>query len=202
MRDRDRIEQIKRELISLTNDFCMERIDEEYSDLCMRMIDKMARKKNVPFLSGKKDLWAASIIYSIGQINFLFDRSFEPFVEGADICRHFSVSRSSVTNKAKQIREMFKMSYFSDEFSTQRIRENNPFNQFVMLPSGIIVATDQIKELLIEHASIRTDGESDITQDSPEYTKTVRIEEHDPASEEETDDRANNDKKQRSLLEF
>ncbi|MFO8052148.1 MAG: DUF6398 domain-containing protein [Thermoplasmatota archaeon] len=79
MKDREKVRRIKKELKDLTGDFCRSRINEEYAALCEKMIDKMGRKRNVPFLGGKRETWAASIIYSIGQVNFLFDRTFEPY---------------------------------------------------------------------------------------------------------------------------
>ena len=64
-------------LIEMTSGFCQECLDEEYQELCEKLIRKMARKRNVPFLSGRIDIWAAAIVYAIGSINFLFDQSFE-----------------------------------------------------------------------------------------------------------------------------
>jgi hypothetical protein len=35
----------------------------------------MSRKRNVPFLYGRMEIWAAAIIHALGSINFLFDTS-------------------------------------------------------------------------------------------------------------------------------
>ncbi|MBM3267656.1 MAG: hypothetical protein FJZ01_08420 [Candidatus Sericytochromatia bacterium] len=66
-------------LVALTSKFCDEFLDEDYKQLCEKLILKMARKRQVPFESGKLEIWAASVIHTIGTINFLFDRSFEPY---------------------------------------------------------------------------------------------------------------------------
>ncbi|NOR78038.1 MAG: hypothetical protein GQ523_06390 [Methanophagales archaeon] len=45
--------------------------------LCEKLIRKMSRKRNVPFLSGRMEIWAVAIIHALGSINFLFDTSKE-----------------------------------------------------------------------------------------------------------------------------
>ncbi|MFO8052151.1 MAG: DUF6398 domain-containing protein [Thermoplasmatota archaeon] len=149
MKDKEKIDGIKNELKELTGEFCRSRINEEYASLCEKMIDKMARKGNISFLSGKRETWAASIIYSIGQINFLFDSTFEPYVEGAEICEYFDVSRSTVNDKAKKIREMFRICYYDEEFSTERNSEKNPMKNFVMLNNGLIVTKDYLRDMIL-----------------------------------------------------
>lgn len=72
-------------LIEMTAGFCETHLDVEYKKLCEKLIRKMARKRNVPFLSGRMEIWAAAIVYAIGSINFLFDKSFEPYVSAQDI---------------------------------------------------------------------------------------------------------------------
>jgi hypothetical protein len=92
----------------------------------------------VPFLSGRLEIWAAAVVYALGQINFLFDKSFEPYVSATDLCNYFGTSQSTTSQKAKIIRDMFKMRYFDDEFSTERMQKENPLNEFVMI-DGLIV---------------------------------------------------------------
>ena len=125
--EKEKIEAISQELIKLTGEFCDRYLDEEYRQLAEKLILKMKRKHHVPFLRGRANTWAAAIIYALGQINFLFDRSFEPYVAAADIPKHFGVSQSTVGQKAKLIREMFDLFYWNPEFSTQAMRDGNPF---------------------------------------------------------------------------
>lgn len=125
-------------LIEITAGFCDAYLDEDYKQLCEKLIRKMSRKHNVPFLSGRMEIWAASIIYALGQINFLFDKSFKPYVSSNDISNYFGTSKSTVSQKAKVIRDMFNMRYWDEEFSTTYIKEQNPFSNLVMI-NGIIV---------------------------------------------------------------
>lgn len=143
---RQKIEQksllasLKYELIKMTSAFCKDKLDAEYAALCEKMIEKMARKKVVPFASGKIEIWAASIIYAIGSINFLFDKSFKPYVNGDDIANYFNASKSTIGQKSKKIRDMFKMNYWDKEFSTKRMFESNPFAKLIMTKEGFIIS--------------------------------------------------------------
>lgn len=111
MKDNVLIEEKMQKLIEMTTEFCDEYLDEEYKQLCEKLIRKMCRKRNVPFLSGQLEIWAAAIVYAIGSINFLFDQSFEPYASGEDIRNYFGTSKSTSSQKAKLIRDMFKLGY-------------------------------------------------------------------------------------------
>ncbi len=138
MRDKDLIENKMRGVIEMTAGFCNSHLDEEYKQLCEKLIRKMSRKRNVPFLSGRLEIWAAAIIHALGSINFLFDPSFEPYVSVGDIANYFGTSKSTVSQKAKVIREMFKMRYYDEEFSTTRMEDSNPFSDLVMVNELIV----------------------------------------------------------------
>ncbi|MEA2045290.1 MAG: DUF6398 domain-containing protein [Euryarchaeota archaeon] len=138
MRDKALIEEKKQRLLEMTAGFCDAYLDEDYKQLCEKVILKMSRKRNVPFLSGRLDIWSASIIYALGQINFLFDKSFKPYVCADDIADYFGTSKSTVSQKAKHIRDMFKMGYYDEEFSTTRMEENNPLSDMVVI-NGLLV---------------------------------------------------------------
>ena len=131
MSDRKLVKQKKDALIEMTDSFADLYLDEDYKMLCRKLIDKMGRKRQVPFLSGRLETWAAAVVYALGQINFLFDKSFEPYVSATDLCTYFGTSQSTTSQKAEKIRDMFKMRYFDEEFSTERTLKENPFNEFV-----------------------------------------------------------------------
>ena len=127
MRDKNVIEEKTKTLIEMTAEFCITYLDEDYKQLCEKLIRKMSRKRNVPFLYGRIDIWAAAIVYALGQINFLFDRSFEPYANVEDICNYFGTSKSTTSQKAKLLRDMFKMGYWDSEFSTTNMKKSKPF---------------------------------------------------------------------------
>jgi len=138
MRDKATIEEKTQKLIEMTAGFCDEYLDEDYKQLCEKLIRKMSRKRNVPYRSGQIEIWAAAIVYAIGSINFLFDRSFKPYASADDICNYFSTSKSTTSQKAKVIRDMFKLRYWDKDFSTTKMKREDPFSDLVMV-NGLIV---------------------------------------------------------------
>jgi hypothetical protein len=140
---KEEIKERQGHLLEMTGAFCNRNLDDDYAQLCEKLIRKLGRKRDVPFQSGKLEIWAAAVIYAIGSINFLFDKSFEPYLTPNQICDSFGTKTSTVSNKAREIKEMFNMGYYSPEFSTQRMKENNPFNKMVMV-DGFIVPLDTL----------------------------------------------------------
>lgn len=147
MKDTD---SIKSQLFEMTTSFCKMYLDEEYEQLSVRMIEKMARKRSIPFTAGRTEIWAAAIIHSLGQINFLYDKKVTPHISLDQLIDYFKVSKSTVGQKAKIIRDMFKMQYWDGEFSTTRMKQNNPFaNLAVVSMNGtpFIVPKSNLNEL-------------------------------------------------------
>lgn len=144
MKDPKMLEK-KEQLLQLVTGFCQQYLDEDYEQLSCKMVDKLGRKRTVPFMRGKLEIWAAGIIHAIGTVNFLFDRSFEPYVSVHEICEYFGTAQSTTSQKSNMIRDMFKMGYFGGEFATQRSEQSNPFNKMVSI-NGLIVPVDFLKD--------------------------------------------------------
>jgi hypothetical protein len=126
--DKATVQEYTEKLIQMTNGFCDSYLDEEYKALCEKLIRKMSRKRVVPFLTGRIEIWAAAVVYALGGINFLFDKSFEPYATPDDICNYFGTSKKTTGQKAKTIRDMFKLFYYDSEFSTRKMQDSNPFS--------------------------------------------------------------------------
>lgn len=127
---KEKVEEKKRELLELTLNFSHQHLNSEYDEVIEKLILKMSRKREVPFLTGKIEIWAASVIHALGTINFLFDKTNEPYVSVQDINSFFGTKQSTTSQKSKIIRDMFKMTYFDKEFSIERIRQKNPFRAY------------------------------------------------------------------------
>lgn len=129
----------------MTTACCVENLDENYSELCEKLVKKMGRKHDVPFKRGRLDIWASAVVYAIGSINFLFDQSFEPYMSAAQVCDYFGTNQSTVSQKARRIKDMFDMGYFDPEFSTQHAENSNPMNNMVVV-DGFFVPLDTLPE--------------------------------------------------------
>lgn len=140
---KQKIQEKKDQLLALTNGFCQTHLDTDYEELCQKVILKLSRKRTVPFLSGRLEIWAASIIQALGQVNFLFDKSFEPFVSVATLNQYFGTTQSTVMNKARELRRMLGMDSFTSEFATQRMLIENPLHNLVMV-NGVLLTADRL----------------------------------------------------------
>ena len=60
-------------ITTLTDAFCRDHLNDEYRELAQRMTAALCRKRPSPVVSGQPRTWACSIIYHLGQINFLSD---------------------------------------------------------------------------------------------------------------------------------
>lgn len=151
MKDKAIVEEKMKGLIEMTGSFCNQYLDADYKQLGEKLIRKMSRKRHVPFLSGRMEIWAAAIVYALGSINFLFDTSFKPYATADDICNYFGTSKSTTSQKAKLIRDMFNLGYYDEEFSTTHMRDHSPFSNLVMI-NGLIVdkrsLTPEMQEFL------------------------------------------------------
>ena len=149
----------EKQLIEMSSAFCSEKLDGEYAQLSEKLIKKMGRKHDVPFKRGRLDIWASAVIHALGSINFLFDDSFEPYASADEICEYFGTKKTTVSSKAKLIKDMFGLRHFDPDFSTQAMAEENPFNNMVMV-DGFIVPLDSIpEELQKEVREARARGE-------------------------------------------
>ncbi len=123
----------------MARDLCLKLINEEYADLSEKLINKLSRKRDVPFARGKSEIWATAVVHAIGSINFLYDKTFLPFSSLDKICTHFNTNKSTVGNKAGEIRKLLNLHPFDNEFSTKHLLENNPLEGLEMTEEGFIM---------------------------------------------------------------
>lgn len=169
MTDKEQIKEKQKQLLELTGAFCIQKPDQEYLVLCEKLIRKMGRKRQVPFQKGKIEIWAAAVIQAIGSVNFLFDKSFEPYISAKQLNEYFKTNISTVSAKAKIIRDMFQMDLFNPDFSTSHRYQNNPLNHMVMV-DGIIVPIDFLPEQMqqIVHQARAQGNDITFTTQSPD----------------------------------
>ena len=123
-------------IVSLTDKVCGDHLDNEYRELAQLMAAALCRKRTSPVSSGQPRTWACAIIYVLGQINFLSDRSMKPYMTMADICTAFGVGQSTASAKARIIFDTLKTHQLDPKWSLQRLLDNNPL---VCEVNGILV---------------------------------------------------------------
>ena len=141
--EKEKIIEKQQEIIRLAKSFCSEKLNEEYAVLAEKLICKLGRKRNVPFVTGKTEIWAAAVIHALGSINFLFDKSFDPYVSIDDINSFFGTKKTTTGNKSREIRDLLNLGYWDNEFSTKRMSGSNPFAKMAMVNGFISFSTEK-----------------------------------------------------------
>jgi len=114
------------EIVSITDSVCLSVLDEEYADLARRAVAKLARKRPSPLQAGRRATWAAGVVYALGHVNFLADPASEPCVTADQLSAAFGVAKSTMTSKARQVRDLLRISHFSPEFQRADVVAQNP----------------------------------------------------------------------------
>ena len=130
-------------IVALTDQVCRDHLDIEYRELAQLMAAALCRKRTTPITSGQPRTWACAIIYVLGQINFLSDRSMKPHMTMADVCAAFGVGQSTASAKARVIFETLKTYQLDPKWSLQRLLEANPMVWMVEV-NGILVDLRQM----------------------------------------------------------
>ena len=114
------------EIVGITDSVCLSVLDEEYADLARRAVAKLARKRPSPLLAGRRATWAAGVVHALGHVNFLADPASEPCITADQLSAAFGVAKSTMTSKARQVRDLLRISRFSLEFQRADVAAQNP----------------------------------------------------------------------------
>lgn len=126
------------EIAPLIVAFCDEKLSEDYKALCLRLLEKLCRKRPSLLLSGRARTWAAGIIYAIGANNFIFDKSQKIHMTAGELAAGFGLAASTAGNKAAEIRDMFKIDYFNTEWQLPDLVAQNPTVWMLQTREGFV----------------------------------------------------------------
>jgi len=151
---KQRLDEIK----ELVLDFCEEHLNEELAGYALKLCDTLGRKRKISITRGKKEIWAASIIYVIARLNFLFDPENELFLSADTICDYFGTKKSTVGNKATQIEKACDLGVGAEGFCSPEISDALTL---VELPNGLIIPKSMLPkpEIVVEFADEKEEEE-------------------------------------------
>ena len=133
--------QSKFEAIStLTDAFCQTHLNDEYAQLARQATAALCRKRPSPLATGREVTWACGIVYALGFVNFLFDKSQAPHVNATDLCQGFGVSKSTGSAKAKSVRDLLRMSQFDPHWCLPSKMDENPLAWMITVNGYIVDA--------------------------------------------------------------
>lgn len=126
------------EITARINEVCQSSLNEEYAQKSRQLVATLARKRPSPLLTGNPNTWAAAAVYTIGTVNFLFDKASKPFMKASELCQHFNLSTSTVSAKSKQIRDVLNIGVFDPDWTLPSRVETNPLIWFLSV-NGILM---------------------------------------------------------------
>lgn len=127
-------------IIALTDEFCQEYLSEEYTQLARQLTAALCRKRPSPLSRGQPNSWACGIIYALGFVNFLFDKSNDPYLSATELCEGFGVSKSTGSNKSREIRDLMDMVQFDPNWCLPSLMDENPLAWMIMVDGFVIDA--------------------------------------------------------------
>jgi hypothetical protein len=126
------------EILAITGEVCVAHLDEEYSELCQVLVGRLARKRPSPLARGDTRIWAAGVIYAVGRVNFLFDRSQQPHLSADQLAQLAGVVKTTMANKAAVIVKALNIGIFEPDLTRVAMLEQHPLTWMVMI-NGFIV---------------------------------------------------------------
>jgi hypothetical protein len=139
------------EITELTDALCHEKLNEEYAQVCREMTATLARKRPSPLMGGYAKSWACAIAYTVGSVNFLFDKSQTPYLRADELCAWFGISKSTGGNKSSQIKQMLKIGLMDSRWTLPSLMDDNPMAWMVRV-NGLIVDARHLPPPLQEEA--------------------------------------------------
>jgi hypothetical protein len=119
--------------------FCREHLNEEYREVCRRLLGVLARKRPSPLVNGTAAVWACGIVRTVGWVNFLDDKEQKPHMKMTEVDRILGVSSGTGQGKSKTIRQMLKIGTFDPSWTLPSRMDENPMIWLVQMSNGMIM---------------------------------------------------------------
>jgi hypothetical protein len=124
------------EIKELVLGFCDKHLNEELAGYTLKLCEMLDRKRKISITRGKIEIWAASIIYVIARLNFLFDPENELFLTADTICDYFGTKKSTIGSKATYIENVCNIGLGAEGFCSPEISDSLTL---VGLPNGLVI---------------------------------------------------------------
>ena len=125
-----------------TDGVCNQHLNAEYAHLCRALAGALARKRPSPLLQGDPNTWACAILYAIGRVNFLFDKTQSPHLSAGELCSLFGLSQNTVLTKASKIMKMMGMFQLDPRWCLPSLVPDNPLVWLIEVDGFLLDARD------------------------------------------------------------
>lgn len=138
------------QVVEVTDAVCREHLDDEYAELCRDVVGKLGRKRPSPLVRGSLTIWAAGVVYAVGQLNFLFDPSQSPPASADQLSEWLGVKKTTMANKARMISDMLKLSPLDGQFMRRELVDRSPLTWLLEVNGFLIDIRTAPRELQVQ----------------------------------------------------
>jgi len=131
------MQEIFKNITGLSDEFCKKFLNEEYAQMIRYAAAALCRRRPSPLAKGKADAWACGITHALGMVNFLYDKSQNPYMNASELYEAYGVSRSTGLAKSKTVRDLLKMSQVDLTWCLPSRLDDNPLSWLIMV-NGLI----------------------------------------------------------------
>ena len=141
-------------IMEVTDAACREHLDDEYGRIARRLVARLARKRPSPLARGDTRIWAAGVIYVVGQVNFLFDPTQTPHLTAKQLAKRLGVVQTTMANKAGLVNRTLAIGSFAPELTRVVMLEQHPM-AWIVAVDGFLVDARTLPDDLQEEARRR-----------------------------------------------
>lgn len=134
-------------VVRLTDQVCTEHLNEEYAQLARALTAALCRKRPSPLAHGRVETWACAVVYALGSVNFLFDKTQTPHLSAGELCALFGVSKSTAGAKARVIQDILKIGPFDPQWCLPSKLADNPLVWMISVNGLLIDARHAPREI-------------------------------------------------------
>ena len=138
------------EIAEIIDRVCTEHLNDEYAELGKEMAATLARKRPSPLQSGRASTWAAGVVYAVGRVNFLGDKSFEPYLNADGFAAAFGVAKGTTATKSAQIWKMLNLMQFDPQWTLNSRVDGNPMIWMLSVNGFIMDVRDAPREVQVQ----------------------------------------------------
>ena len=125
-------------VVGITDEFCRSLLNAEYAEVCREMAEVLCHMRPSPLSKGRANTWAAGIVYTLGRVNFLFDKSQDLHITAGELCSLLGVSQSSASAKSGQVWKVLDLIQFDPRWCLPSRLADNPLAWLVEV-NGMVV---------------------------------------------------------------
>ncbi len=126
------------QIVAVTDAVCLEHLNEEFAELCRKLVGQLGRMEPSPLLRGDLAIWSAGIVYAIGQVNFLFNRAQTPHATTAQLSEWLGVNGAVMKSRAQRLRAKVSADEFEKEFQTREMQAINPLTWLLEVDGSMV----------------------------------------------------------------